>query len=59
MLFGLGVVPKRYDPFVDDVDLRQLHGHFAGLRDMVNQTAARVPDHGAWLAKHALAVAPR
>ncbi|WP_296943701.1 tryptophan halogenase family protein [uncultured Massilia sp.] len=50
MLFGLGVVPKRYDPFVDDADLRQLHGHFAGLRDLIAQAAAGMPDHGAYLA---------
>jgi 2-polyprenyl-6-methoxyphenol hydroxylase-like FAD-dependent oxidoreductase len=55
MLFGLGVVPKRYDPFVDAVDVRQLHGHFAGLRDLIAQTAGKMPDHGAWLAKHAAA----
>jgi hypothetical protein len=32
MMMGLGVVPKRYDPFADAVDMRALHGHFAGLR---------------------------
>jgi 2-polyprenyl-6-methoxyphenol hydroxylase-like FAD-dependent oxidoreductase len=58
MLFGLGVTPKRYDPFVDGVDLRQLHGHFAGLRDLIAQTVAQMPDHGAWLARHAGAPAP-
>lgn len=55
MLMGLGVVPQRYDPFADDVDLRQLHGHFAGLRDLIAQTVARMPDHGAWLDAHASA----
>jgi tryptophan halogenase len=59
MLFGLGAVPKRYDPFVEEVDLRQVHGHFAGLRDVIAQTAARMPDHGAWLAKHAPAARVR
>jgi 2-polyprenyl-6-methoxyphenol hydroxylase-like FAD-dependent oxidoreductase len=56
MLMGLGVVPKRYDPFVDDVDMRQLHGHFASLRDVIAQTAGKMPAHGAWLAKHAAAI---
>jgi hypothetical protein len=51
MLMGLGVVPQRYDPFADDVDLRQLHGHFAGLRDLIAQTVERMPDHGEWLAR--------
>jgi flavin-dependent dehydrogenase len=57
MLVGLGATPKRYDPTVDDLDLRHIHGHFAGLRDMLAQAAARVPDHGAYLA--GLAAAPR
>jgi tryptophan halogenase len=57
MLMGLGVVPKRYDPFVDRLDLRQLHGHFAGLRDLIAQTVARMPDHGAYLAANAAAPA--
>ena len=49
MLLGLGVVPERYDPFADDLDMRQLHGHFAGLRDLINATVAKMPDHGAYL----------
>jgi tryptophan halogenase len=51
MLLGLGVVPRRYDPFVDDADLRRLHGHFAGLRDMIAQAVARMPDHASWLVR--------
>ena len=50
MMMGLGVVPKRYDPFVDAVDIRQVHGHFAGVRDMMAQAAARMPDHAAYVA---------
>jgi tryptophan halogenase len=59
MLLGLGVTPKRHDPFVDALDLRQLHGHFAGLRDLIAQTAARAPDHGAYLAGQAQGGKPR
>jgi tryptophan halogenase len=55
MLMGLGVVPERYDPFADEVDMRQLHGHFAGLRDLIVQTVARMPGHGAFLDKNAKA----
>jgi tryptophan halogenase len=55
MLVGLGVEPKRYDPFVDDVDMRQLHGHFAGLRDLMAQAVAKMPGHGAYLEKNAKA----
>jgi tryptophan halogenase len=50
MFIGLGIEPKRYDPFVDQVDIRQLHGHFAGLRDLIAQAAAKMPDHAAFLA---------
>ena len=55
MLMGLGVVPRRYDPYVDLVDLREVHGHFAGLRDMIAQAVARMPDHGAYLAAQSTA----
>jgi flavin-dependent dehydrogenase len=53
MLMGLGVEPKRYDPFADEVDIRQLHGHFAGLRDLIAQAAAKMPDHAAFLERNA------
>jgi tryptophan halogenase len=55
MLMGLGVVPERYDPFADDIDMRQLHGHFAGLRDLIAQTVAKMPGHGDYLTKNAKA----
>ncbi|MGF6272632.1 2-polyprenyl-6-methoxyphenol hydroxylase-like FAD-dependent oxidoreductase [Massilia sp. UYP11] len=50
MLMGLGVVPKRYDPFVDALDMRQVHGHFAGVRDMIGQVVSRMPEHRAYIA---------
>jgi len=50
MLMGLGVVPKRYDPFVDAVAIRQVHGHFAGVRDMIRQAVERMPEHGVHIA---------
>jgi len=49
MLMGLGVVPKRYDPLADGDDLRQVHGHFAGLREMIAAAVAKMPDHGAFV----------
>jgi tryptophan halogenase len=59
MLMGLGVVPKRYDPFVDHIDIRQLHGHFAGLRDAIAQAVARMPDHAAYIASQVAAAPTR
>ena len=50
MLMGLGAVPKRYDPFVDAVDIREVHGHFAGVRDMIAQAVDRMPTHDAYIA---------
>jgi tryptophan halogenase len=50
MMMGLGVVPKRYDPFVDRVDIRRVHGHLAGLRDMIAKIVGGMPDHGAYVA---------
>jgi len=46
MLLGLGVMPQKYDPLVDHLDLRQLHGHFAGLRDAIARTVQAMPAHG-------------
>jgi hypothetical protein len=56
MMMGLGVTPKRYDPLADRVDIRAAHGHFAALRDMIAQTVARMPDHGAYAASQAAAL---
>jgi tryptophan halogenase len=50
MLMGLGVMPKRYDPFVDQVDIRKVHAHFAGVRDMVAQTVQGMPEHATYVA---------
>jgi glycine/D-amino acid oxidase-like deaminating enzyme len=51
MMMGLGVVPKRYDPLVDLVDIREVHGHFAGLRDMIAAAVEKMPAHGAYASK--------
>ncbi len=59
MLMGLGVVPKRYDPFADAVDIRELHGHFAGVRDLIRQAVQTMPEHGAYIAGQVQAVPPQ
>jgi len=59
MLMGLGAVPKRYDPFVDTVDIREVHGHFAGVRDMIAQAVERMPTHDAYIASQLAAASPR
>jgi tryptophan halogenase len=59
MMMGLGVVPRRYDPLAERVDLRAVHGHFAQLRDMIAQAVARMPEHGAYVAAQAARGATR
>ncbi|MCU6501706.1 tryptophan 7-halogenase [Rugamonas sp. A1-17] len=59
MMMGLGVVPKRYDPLADRADLRVVHGHFAQLRDMIAQAVARMPTHGAHVARQAAMASSR
>lgn len=55
ILMGLGVVPKNYDPLVDLIDLRQLHGHFANLRDAIAQTVKGMPEHKDYIAQRVAA----
>jgi tryptophan halogenase len=55
MMMGLGVLPKRYDPLADRVDIREVHGHFAGLRELIAQAVTRMPAHAAYVASQAQA----
>jgi tryptophan halogenase len=50
MLLGLGVVPKRIHPLVGHIDLRQLHGHFASLRDAIAKAVAHMPTQAEFIA---------
>jgi len=54
MMTGLGVLPKRYDPMADGDDLRQVHGHFAALRDMIAAAVAKMPDHDTFVRTQAV-----
>ncbi len=55
ILMGLGVVPKRYDPLVDLMDLRQMQLHFAKLRESITQAVGAMPDHADYIARHVAA----
>ncbi|UGQ44548.1 tryptophan halogenase family protein [Massilia endophytica] len=57
ILMGLGIVPKRYDPFVDMMDLRQLQVHFHKMRETIQRAAAAMPDHGDYIQHHVIAPA--
>jgi tryptophan halogenase len=56
LLFGLGVMPRSYDPFVDAIDEDQLRTHFIRLRAAISHTVAAMPDHGDYIARHARAL---
>jgi len=55
ILFGLGVEPKAWDPFIDRVDEKALRAHFARLRSAIAGTVAFMPDHADYIAQHACA----
>ncbi|MFN3302310.1 MAG: tryptophan halogenase family protein [Roseateles sp.] len=57
LLMGLGVRPESYDPFIDLIDEAALVQHFARLRQAIHQTAAAMPDHGDYVARHVRAAA--
>ena len=57
ILFGLGVVPRSLDPFVERVDAQQLRMHYARLRTAIANTVAGMPDHADYIARHARAEA--
>ena len=51
ILFGLGVVPRTWDPFIDRIDEQALRTHFARLRSAIAGTVAAMPDHGDYVAR--------
>ena len=52
LFLGLGLVPERYDPFVDHIDPEALLQHFARLRQAIAQTAADMPLHADYIRRH-------
>jgi tryptophan halogenase len=55
LFMGLGLKPEAYDPFVDHVDEGALVQHLVRVRQAIAQTAAGMPDHGDYIARHAKA----
>jgi len=58
ILFGLGVEPRSWDPFIDRIDEQALRTHFARLRSAIAGTVAGMPAHADYIARHARAEAP-
>jgi tryptophan halogenase len=55
IMFGLGLAPKKHDPFADLVDEAALRTHFKRLREAIAGTVAGMPDHGAFIERYAKA----
>ena len=51
ILFGLGVTPAAWDPFIDRIDEQALRTHFARLRAAIAGTVAAMPDHADYVAR--------
>ncbi len=52
---GLGIMPKTFDQTAAKLDLRVLHGHFAGLRDQIAATVQAMPSHNLFIDKQVAA----
>jgi tryptophan halogenase len=59
LMFGLGLQPQTFDPFVEMVDEQVLRTHFARLREAIAATVAKAPDHGEFIAHYVKAEPPR
>jgi len=57
LYIGLGVIPERYDPFVDLIPLNQLRTHFARIRQSVAQAVGTMPSMDDYIAAHCRAEA--
>ncbi|HEY1394300.1 MAG TPA: tryptophan 7-halogenase, partial [Methylibium sp.] len=52
IMFGLGLAPQAYDPFVDLIEEDALRTHFTRLREAIANTVAAMPDHAHFIARH-------
>ena len=52
LLMGLGVVPRRDDPLIDNLNFDQLLGHLASRRDVIAQVVKAMPAHAEHIARH-------
>ena len=55
ILMGLGVVPGKFDPFVDLMDLPQVQTHFSKLRETIVRAVAAMPDHAEFIGQQVAA----
>ena len=51
ILLGLGVMPQRYDPFIDLVDLGLVRRQLGAVHDAIRRTVQSMPSHTEFLAQ--------
>jgi tryptophan halogenase len=49
VMIGQNIVPRRYDPLVDGLDLHKIRSRLAELRTGIDQSVAAMPAHGDFL----------
>lgn len=52
VLMGQGIVPTGYDPLADMLPIDESARFLTHLRDLYARTAAAMPEHGAFIARH-------
>nr|WP_314860066.1 tryptophan halogenase family protein [uncultured Undibacterium sp.] len=55
IMMGLGVTPKAYDPFVEQIDINNLRRHFSQLQNAIALTVRDMPDHSEYIARYVAA----
>lgn len=55
LYFGLGILPRAYDPFAGRIPADQVRAHFARIRDSVARAAASMPSMDHYISAHAAA----
>ncbi len=55
LFIGQGVIPQRYDPLADAVDIEQIRSQLKRMRSTIRQGADSMPTHGVFLEKYCAA----
>ncbi|MBW8901645.1 MAG: tryptophan 7-halogenase, partial [Massilia sp.] len=55
LLMGLGVVPKRVDPLIENLQFDQLLAHLASRRDAIMHMVKAAPEHALYISRHCAA----
>ncbi|WP_457324177.1 tryptophan 7-halogenase, partial [Roseateles sp. P5_E11] len=51
LMLGLGILPRRRDPYVDLVDLDSVKRHLSTVRSVIHRTTQAMPLHAEFLAR--------